>query len=152
MLIFCCYIFFFQFINNSAKYGLAAVNKVLDVCGNNQAIGHDIACLSRKTIATSSIGCKAKELGLQLVVNAFHGFSHNHCCQLENYPLYLTGLGIEDLETCECIFASSNSTALLIQHASHFHWVQFFDLHFDKWDMDKYLKLSMNQYATLPLA
>ncbi|KAG1788605.1 hypothetical protein EV424DRAFT_1356054 [Suillus variegatus] len=128
-----------------AKYGLAAVNKVLDVCGNDQAIGHDIACSSRKTIATSSIGPKAKELRLQLVVNAFHGFSHNRRCQLENHPLYLTGLGIEDLETCERIFASSNSTAPLIRHASHFHWVQFLDLHFDKWGTDKYLELSMNQ-------
>ncbi|KAG1721638.1 hypothetical protein EDB19DRAFT_1646337, partial [Suillus lakei] len=59
-----------------AKYGLAAVNKVLDVCGNDQAIGHDIVCSSRKTIAASSIGYKAEELHLQLVVNAFHGFSH----------------------------------------------------------------------------
>ncbi|KAG0692139.1 hypothetical protein DFH29DRAFT_777599, partial [Suillus ampliporus] len=67
-------------------------------------------------------------------------------CQLENHPLYLAGLGIEDLETCEHIFASLNSTALLIRHASHFHWVQFLDLHFDKWDTDKYLKLSRFLY------
>ncbi|KAG2354766.1 hypothetical protein BDR07DRAFT_1305108, partial [Suillus spraguei] len=80
-----------------AKYGLAAVNKVLDVCGIDQAIGHDIVCSSRKTIATSSLGCKAKELCLQLVVNEFHGFSHNRRCQLENHPSYLAGLGIEDL-------------------------------------------------------
>ncbi|KAG1773754.1 hypothetical protein EV702DRAFT_975688 [Suillus placidus] len=145
-LIFCGFIFFLQFIINSAKYGLAAVNKVLDVCGNDQAIGHDIACSSRKTIAASSIGCKAEELRLQLVINAFHGFSHNHRCQLENHPLYLAGLGIEDLETCECIFASSNSTAPLIRHASHFHWVQFLDLHFEKWDTDKYLELSRFLY------
>ncbi|KAG1726654.1 hypothetical protein EDB19DRAFT_1643359, partial [Suillus lakei] len=126
-----------------AKYGLAAVNKVLDVCGNDQAIGHDIACSSRKTIAASSIGCKAEEVRLQLVVNAFHGFSHNRHCQLENHPLYLAGLGIEDLETCERIFASSNSTASLIRHTSHFHWVQFLDLHFEKWDTDKYLELTL---------
>ncbi|KAG1820594.1 uncharacterized protein BJ212DRAFT_1445924 [Suillus subaureus] len=106
-----------------AKYGLTAVNKVLDVCRNDQAIDHDIVCPSRKTVTTSSIGRQAKELHLQLVVNVFHGFSHNCHCQLENHPLYLTGLGIEDLETCECIFASSNSTTPLIWHASHFHWV-----------------------------
>ncbi|KAG1735668.1 uncharacterized protein EDB91DRAFT_1238175 [Suillus paluster] len=51
-----------------------------DVCGADQAIGHDIACSSRKTIASSSIGAKAAELKLQVVVNAFHGFSHDHRC------------------------------------------------------------------------
>ncbi|KAG1883117.1 hypothetical protein F4604DRAFT_1576688 [Suillus subluteus] len=125
------------FSGKLVKCGLASINKVLDVCGNDQAIGHNITCLSQKTIATNLIGQKAKELCLQLVINTFHGFSHNHCCQLENHPLYLIGLGIEYLETCECIFASSNSTALLIQHTSHFYWIQFLDLHFDKWDMDK---------------
>ncbi|KAG2150766.1 hypothetical protein DEU56DRAFT_869106 [Suillus clintonianus] len=76
-----------------AKYGLAAVNKVLDVCGNDQAIGHDIACSSRKTIAASSIGCKAEELRLQLVVNAFHGFSHNRRCRFL-YNNYVQALQI----------------------------------------------------------
>ncbi|KAG2056155.1 hypothetical protein BDR06DRAFT_981583 [Suillus hirtellus] len=102
------------YVNIFAKYGLAAINKILDVCGNDQAIGHNITCSSRKTVATSLIGCQAKELHLQLVVNVFHGFSQNHCCQLENHPLYLPDLAIEDLETCECIFASLNSTAPLI--------------------------------------
>ncbi|KAG1727101.1 hypothetical protein EDD22DRAFT_737794, partial [Suillus occidentalis] len=100
-----------------AKYGLAAVNRLLGVCGADQAIGHNIACSSRKTIATSSIGAKAAELNLQVVVNAFHGFSHDHRCQLRNHPLYLNGLGLEDLETCERIFTSSNSAAVLIRHA-----------------------------------
>ena len=134
--------------NDRAKYGLAVVNKVLDVCGNDQAIGHDIACSSRKTIANSSIGGKAAESRLQVVVNAFHGFSHNRRCQLQNHPLYLDGIGIEDLETCERIFASSNSAAALIRHASHFHWVQFLDLHFDNWNGDKYLELSVYRTIT----
>ncbi|KAG1787600.1 uncharacterized protein HD556DRAFT_1448609 [Suillus plorans] len=110
------------------KYGLATVNRLLDVCGADQAIGHDIACSSRKTIATSSIRAKAAELNLQVV--------------LQNHPLYLNGLGLEDLETCEHIFASSNSAAVLIRHASYFHWMQFLDLHFDQWDMDRYFDLS----------
>ncbi|KAG1884097.1 hypothetical protein F4604DRAFT_1919926 [Suillus subluteus] len=129
-----------------AKYGLATVNRLLDVCGADQAIGHDIACSSRKTIATSSIGAKAADLNLQVVVNAFHGFSHDRRCQLQNHPLYLNGLGLEDLETCERIFASSNSAAVLIRHASYFHWMQFLDLHFDQWDMDRYLDLSKFLY------
>ncbi|KAI5985795.1 hypothetical protein EDD15DRAFT_2373911 [Pisolithus albus] len=125
-----------------AKYALGIVEQVLDVCGPDQAIGHDIGCSSRKTILSSLLGQRAKDLNLQVVVNAFHGFVHNRVCQLQNHPLYLAGLGIEDLETCERIFANSNSTAALICHASLFHWMQFLDLHFDQWDSDKYLELS----------
>ncbi|KIK11520.1 hypothetical protein PISMIDRAFT_37175, partial [Pisolithus microcarpus 441] len=124
------------------KYALAVVEQVLDICGPDQAIGHDIGCLSRKTILSSLLSQHAKDLNLQVVVNAFHGFAHNRICQLQNHPLYLVGLGIEDLETCEWIFANSNSTVALIRHASSFHWMQFLDLHFDQWDSDKYLELS----------
>ncbi|KAI6012054.1 hypothetical protein EDC04DRAFT_2870958 [Pisolithus marmoratus] len=72
------------------KYGLAAVNQLLDVCGQDQAVGHDIGCV----------------------------------------------------ETCKCIFSSSNNMAPLICHASGFHWKQFLGLHFSQWDLDKYLELS----------
>ncbi|KAF8126210.1 hypothetical protein EV363DRAFT_1174582 [Boletus edulis] len=107
-----------------AKYGLAAVNQLLDVYGPNQAIGHDIGCAPKKTIVHSSIGDKASELNL-----------------------VITGFGIEDLEMCECIFSSSNATVSLICHASLFHWTQFIDLHFDQWDKDKYLELSSYSLA-----
>jgi hypothetical protein len=121
---------------------LAAISQVLETCGKNQAIGHDIGCSSKKTVASSSISAKAKAHNLRVVVNAFHGFAHNRACQLENHPLYQSGFGNEDLETCERIFSSSNSTASLIRHASLFHWKQFLDLHFDQWDNDKYFELS----------
>lgn len=127
---------------HSAKYSLAAVSQILDLCGNDQAIGHDIGCSSSVTIANSALGKRAQEAGLRVVVNAFHGFAHNRLCQLQYHPLYLQGFGNEDLETCERIFSSSNSTAALIRHASVFHWKQFLDLHFDQWDCDKYLELS----------
>ncbi|KAG2746696.1 hypothetical protein P692DRAFT_20737573, partial [Suillus brevipes Sb2] len=95
-----------------AKYGLAAVDRLLNICGADQAIGLDIACSSRKTITSSSIGPKAAELKLQVVVDVFHGFSHERRCQLQNHPLYLNGLGLEDLKTCERIFASQCLTSL----------------------------------------
>ncbi|KAI6041359.1 hypothetical protein EDC04DRAFT_2893069 [Pisolithus marmoratus] len=104
------------------KYGLAAVNWLLDVCGQDKAVGHDIGCAS-KMITASSLGTKAQEKQLKVVVNAFHRFAHNHMCQLENHPLYQLGFGNEDLETW-------------------FHWKQFLDLHFSQWDSDKYLELS----------
>ncbi|KAG2070570.1 hypothetical protein BDR04DRAFT_983833, partial [Suillus decipiens] len=125
------------------KYGLAAINRMLDICGKDQALGYDIGCSSCKTVATSSIAAKAHANNLVIAVNAFHGYAHNRQCQLANHPLYLNGFGIEDLEMCERIFSSSNSVALLIRHASYFHWVQFLDLHFDQWDKDKYLELSV---------
>jgi hypothetical protein len=63
-------------------------------------------------------------------------------CQLQNHPLYLLGFGLEDLATCECVFAGSNPATRLIRHASYFHWLQFIDLQFDQWDKDKYAELS----------
>ncbi|KAG2133401.1 hypothetical protein BD769DRAFT_1627423 [Suillus cothurnatus] len=117
-------------IFKSAKYPLATINKLLDVFGDNQAIGSDIGCN------------KAFNHKLSLSVNAFHGHAHNRKCQLQYHPMYLCGFGLEDLETCERIFASSNAAVCLIFHASHFHYSQFLDLHFDQWDMDKYLELS----------
>ncbi|KAG2344279.1 hypothetical protein BDR05DRAFT_882938 [Suillus weaverae] len=84
-----------------AKYGLAAINWMLDICGKDQALGHDIGCSSCKTVAASSIGAKADEHNLIITVNAFHGYAHNHLCQLANHLLYLDSFGIEDLETCK---------------------------------------------------
>ncbi|KIK11831.1 hypothetical protein PISMIDRAFT_19202 [Pisolithus microcarpus 441] len=48
-----------------AKYGLAAVNRLLNICGQDQAVGHDIGCASKKTIAASSLGTKAREKQLK---------------------------------------------------------------------------------------
>ncbi|KAI6095765.1 hypothetical protein F5141DRAFT_1068074 [Pisolithus sp. B1] len=128
------------------KYGLAAVNQFLNICGKNQAVGHDIGCASKKMITASSLGTKAQKKQLKVVVNACHGFAHNHMCQLENHLLYQLGFGNEDLETCKCTFSSSNNMSLLIHHASEFHWKQFLDLHFSQWDSDKYLELSQFLY------
>jgi len=63
-------------------------------------------------------------------------------CQLQYHPLYLPGTGLEDFETCERVFSSSNATAALIHHASYFHYIQYLDLHFSQWDADKYAELS----------
>jgi len=125
------------------------MNQLLDVHGANQAIGSDIGCSLASTVAASSIHNKASRNNLLLAVNAFHGHAHNHKCQLQNHPLYLHGFGLEDLETCKQIFSSSNATAPLIRHASHFHYVQYLDLHFDQWDVDRYLKLSKYDMCAL---
>ncbi|KAG1802335.1 hypothetical protein EV424DRAFT_1474690 [Suillus variegatus] len=132
-----------------AKYPLATINKLIDVFGDHLGIGSDIRCSLQKTVAASSIQQKAGDHHLILAVNAFHGHAHNRKCQLQHHPLYLCGFGLEDLETCEHVFAASNAAVPLIHHVSHFHYVQFLELHFNQWDIDKYLELSrfiLNNY------
>ena len=124
---------------HSAKYGLATLNEILDVFGPDQAVGY---CVHKVTVVASSISNKAQDLRLQVAVDAFHGHAHNRLCQLSNHPLYLEGFRLEDLATCEKIFAGTNPAIRLIRHASHFHWLQFLDLQMDQWDKDKYLELS----------
>lgn len=77
-------------------------------------------------------------------MNAFHGWSHNRLCQLYNHPLYTDGVGIEDLETMECIFSASNAVAPCIWLATRYHWMQALDLHFQQWDEDKYNELGVH--------
>ncbi|TFK60510.1 hypothetical protein BDN72DRAFT_730156, partial [Pluteus cervinus] len=125
-----------------AKYGLAVVDKLLDTFGMDQLNGYDIGCSFEKTTDNSSIGPKARELNLRFIVDSFHGHAHNQPCQLNYHPLYRIGIGLEDFGTCERIFASSNAAARLIRHSSYYHWKQFIDLHFTRWDEDRYGELS----------
>jgi hypothetical protein len=128
--------------NVSAKYGLATIHEILEVFGLDQAIGYDISCVHKVTVADSSISAMAQDLRLQVAVDAFHSHAHNRLCQLSNHPLFLEGFGLEDLATCERIFSGTNPATRLIRHASYFHWLQFLDLQMDQWDKDKYLELS----------
>ena len=121
-------------ISHSAKYGLAIINELLDVFGANQGVGYDIGCSHQITVAASSLSEKARILLLQLVVDPFHGHAHNRLCQLCNHPLFRKGFGLEDLATCERIFAGTNPAMHLMWHASYFHWLHFLDLQMDQWD------------------
>ncbi|KAI5992334.1 hypothetical protein EDC04DRAFT_2587023 [Pisolithus marmoratus] len=94
------------------KYGLVAVNQLLNVCGQGQAVGHDIGCASKKTISASSLGAKAQEKQLKVVVNTFHGFAHNCMCQLQNHPLYQLGFGNKALQAFHN-FSSQNMLKIL---------------------------------------
>ena len=108
----------------------------------DQAVGYDISCIHKVTVTASSISKKAQYLCLQAAVDTFHGHTHNRLCQFLNHLLFLKGFGLEDLATCERIFAGINPATDLIQHALHFYWLQFLDLQMDQWDKDKYLELS----------
>jgi hypothetical protein len=125
------------------------LNELLDVFGANQGVGYDIGCSHKVTVAASSLSEKARALLLQLVVDAFHGHAHNRLCQLLNHPLFLKGFGLEDLATCERVFAGTNPATRLVRHASYFHWLQFLDLQMDQWDKDKYLELSKPFFYSL---
>ncbi|KAG2339808.1 hypothetical protein BDR05DRAFT_891241, partial [Suillus weaverae] len=129
-----------------AKYALATANKLIDMYGANGVTRYNIGCSVSKTMAASSVADKVKKVNHHFFINAFHGHAHNHHCQLHYHTLYQKGLGIEDLKTCECVFAGSNAVALLIWHASHFHWLQFINLQFDQWNLDHYQELSQFLY------
>ncbi|KAF8527482.1 hypothetical protein BU17DRAFT_73909 [Hysterangium stoloniferum] len=125
-----------------AKYGLATLNHLLTNFGDDLLVGCDIACSFTSTVNNSSLSKWAHQCHLQLLLNSFHGYAHERKCQLVYHPMYHTSVGLEDMETCERVFSASNSVARGVHHASHFHWGQFLDLHFQQWDEDKYLELS----------
>ena len=126
------------------------VNFIMDTFGKDQAVGFNIGCSFDKTVKASTLlADKAMTLGLQVVVNAFHGWAHNWLCQLVYHPLYCHTLGLEDLETLERVFSSSNLIAHTIHHTSKFHWAQYVDLHFQQWDANKYQQLCKYRYYTI---
>lgn len=135
--------FYIAYAFRRAKYPLATTNFLLDVFGPDVGLGADIGCSFIETVKHSVLlKDKASRLRLQVVVNAFHGWAHNHLCQLQYHPLYRKGAGLEDLETLERIFSASNTIAQTIHHATKFHWLQAVDLHFRQWDEQKYQELS----------
>lgn len=121
---------------------MATTNYLLDVFAHDVGLGADIGCSFTETVKHSKLlKDKASQLRLQVVVNTFHGWAHNHLCQLQYHPLYRKGAGLEDLETLERIFSASNTIAQTICHTTKFHWLQALDLHFRQWDEQKYQEL-----------
>ncbi|KDQ18595.1 hypothetical protein BOTBODRAFT_90655, partial [Botryobasidium botryosum FD-172 SS1] len=76
-------------------------------------------------------------------VNAFHGYAHNYQCQQQNHPLVIEGMGLEDLETMERVFSSSNAVARLTRYSSKYHRHLFLDMHFTQWNWDKYENIAL---------
>ena len=126
-----------------AKYALAVTDKVLDIFGQDVAIGYDIGCAFSSTVAKSRIlAAKATRLGLRMLVPAFHGHAHNRGCQISWHPLYIACAGIEDFETCKRVFSQSNALTSGTCHAPAFHRYQAIEEYFAFWDDDKYANLS----------
>ena len=100
---------------------MAIVAKLLDVFGRDLALGYDIGCRFKTTLANSPLGDKARENNHRCLVGAFHGHAHNRLCQSQFLATYVKGLGLEDLEGCERFFSKSNVLASSTRYASTFH-------------------------------
>ncbi|KDQ10069.1 hypothetical protein BOTBODRAFT_116280 [Botryobasidium botryosum FD-172 SS1] len=129
-----------------AKYPLAMVAKALSIIGYLLLIGYDIGCSFGATISHSSLASLFKALEARLCVNAFHGYAHNYQCQQKHHPLVIKGMGLEDLETMERVFSSSNAVARLTRYASTYHRHLFLDMHFNQWNQDKYTNTALMLY------
>ena len=118
------------------------VAKAMDTFGSHLLIGYDIGCVFGGTILSTSLGTKFRESGSRTCVNAFHGYSHNYKCQCKNHPNNIAGMGLEDLETLEQVFSSSNALAGVTRYASAYRQWMYIKLHFKQWDEDKYSNLA----------
>ncbi|KAI6017733.1 hypothetical protein BKA83DRAFT_4465154 [Pisolithus microcarpus] len=101
-----------------AKYPLAVISKLMTTFSDGLGGGYDIGCRFQTTLARSTLGPQAQVLNHTCLVGAFHGHAHCCLCQLLHLTLYVEGLSLEDLETCERTFSKSN--ALASTHNDHF--------------------------------
>ncbi|THU96505.1 hypothetical protein K435DRAFT_664315 [Dendrothele bispora CBS 962.96] len=124
-----------------AKYPLAMVAKALEVFDDRWMLGYDIGCRFVSTIASTSLAPQFLTKKCRTCVNAFHGCAHNCLCQHKNLPLNIKGMGLEDLETLERVFSSSNQLASVTRYMSAYRRRVFIDMHFKQWDADKYQSL-----------
>ncbi|KAI6027836.1 hypothetical protein BKA83DRAFT_4471322 [Pisolithus microcarpus] len=113
------------------KYPLAVVSKLMTAFGDGLGGGYDIRCRFQTTIARSTLGPQAQVLNHTCLVGAFHGHAHCRLCQLSHLALYMEGLGLEDLETCERTFSKSNALASTVRYATAFHRQQAINTYFE---------------------
>ncbi|KAF9030670.1 hypothetical protein BDP27DRAFT_1246108 [Rhodocollybia butyracea] len=125
-----------------AKYPLSMVAKALKVFSPGWVLGYDIGCSFSGTIRRSSLGVEFKEKCCRTCVNAFHGYAHCALCQQMYHPLNIRGMGLEDLETLERLFSSSNQLASITRYMSPYRRRVFIDLFLQQWDREKYQNLA----------
>ncbi|KAJ3529004.1 hypothetical protein NM688_g7917 [Phlebia brevispora] len=124
-----------------AKYPIAMVAKMIDALEKDLSIGYDIGCEFEKTMGRTSLGALVKERGLRFVVNAFHRYTHCYPCQLRYHPNIVVSMRLEDLETLERTFSTSNHLASITRYASPYWRRLFIEAFFRQWDDDKNLNL-----------
>ncbi|KAJ3831300.1 hypothetical protein F5878DRAFT_517426, partial [Lentinula raphanica] len=125
-----------------AKYPLAMVAKALEILSPRWLMAYDIGCSFDGTIRSSSLGPEYEKQDCRTCVNSFHGYSHNAACQQKHHPLNIPGLGLEDLETLERFFSSSNQLASVTRYMSAYRRRVFIDMFLQQWDREKYQNLA----------
>lgn len=103
--------------------------------------GYDIGCSFETTVKNSSIGQDFTKKNGRFCVPAFHGYTHNHVCQLKYHPNSIEGIGLEDLETLERVFGSSNELAPVTRYVSAYRRRLFIEAFLKQWDEDKWLHI-----------
>ena len=104
------------------SFYLAIVAKMLEVFGEDLALGYDIGCRIKTTIANCPLlGPITLAKNHCCLVGAFHGHAHNCLCQTRYLATYVKGLGLKDLEGCEHFFSKSNALVSSTRYASVFH-------------------------------
>jgi hypothetical protein len=105
-----------------SKYPLAILHYLLELFGDDQALVYDIGCAFKVTAKKNPILwplLDAKKV--HFFVPAWHGWSHNHKCQLQHHPLHVEGLGLEDCETCERLFSYTNHASRVLRLTTKYH-------------------------------
>ncbi|QRW15389.1 hypothetical protein RhiLY_14388 [Ceratobasidium sp. AG-Ba] len=121
-----------------SKYGLAALDTLVRIFGDDILIGYDIGCTFRGTALRSPlVGPLVREHRTRFVTGSFHGYAHERKCQLSNHPLHTEGAGLESFEQNEQLFASTNTAAHPTRHSSPFHRRQHVVLRFMGYDSSR---------------
>ncbi len=110
----------------------------MEVFGKRIGLAYDVGCDLQTTLMNSSLGPRARELELRLLVPAFHGHAHNRLCQLSWHPMYIEGVGKADFEGCERAYSESNQLASGTRLSTPFHHHQAIEQHWAFRSLDKY--------------
>ncbi|KAI0744667.1 hypothetical protein C8Q76DRAFT_764263 [Earliella scabrosa] len=129
-----------------AKYAIAISAKINTSLPGKKSVGYDIGCEFTATVRNSSIGPAFFKSGSRFCVPAFHGYSHEYDCQVKFHPHRIPGMGLEDLETMEHIFSSSNQLASVIRYASPYRRRALIALFFEHWDEERHASLAQMLY------
>jgi hypothetical protein len=126
-----------------AKYPLTIVAKILQTHGGDTIGGYNIGCSFETTVKKSSLGPNFITKNSRFCIPAFHGYIHNHVCQLKFHSNIIEGLDIEDFEMLEHVFSATNKLARVVCYASLYCCQLFIETFLRQWNKDKYLNLGM---------
>ncbi|KAG1895732.1 uncharacterized protein F5891DRAFT_1130508 [Suillus fuscotomentosus] len=96
-----------------AKYPLTILDHLMAVYGQNGSCAYDISCAFSKMLSASSSGPHTHSLNLCMMVGTFHGHAHNHKCQLDWHPMYISGTGHTVTGSMKDFFSMKNLEKIL---------------------------------------